>query len=262
MDLGVRGRGYVLVGASRGMGLAVARALASEGANIAIISRADNRAIANGLAAEFSVNAIGISGDATDAESIDRAIGQAVALLGGVRGLLTASAERKYGTLLDAADEDWKSCFESVVMGTVRSCRAVVPHMIKGGGGTIVTMAAYSARCPKPYIMAYAAAKAAVVNITKNLARGYGEHGIRANCVCPGIVETARTRLRLEKLMAQHGISHAAASRMDIRNMKMDVSLQRVGQPQEVAHVIALLLSERAGYTSGATINVDGGTDF
>lgn len=207
------------------------------------------------------MKAIGISGDATDANSIEHAIEQAVVILGGMRGLLTASAERKYGTLLDATDDDWKSCFESVVMGTVRSCRAVVPHMIKGGGGTIVTMAAYSARCPKPYIIAYAAAKAAVVNIT-NFARGYGEHGIRANCVCPGIVETARTRLRLEKLMAQHGVSHAAASRMDVQNMKMDVSLKRVGQPEEVTHVIALLLSERASYTSGATINVDGGTDF
>ena len=152
MDLGVKDQGYIIVGGSKGMGLAVAELLAANGANIAIISRNGADAAAAALASKHGVLATSVRGDATESKSIDQAIAEAVATLGGVVGLVTSNAERRYGGLLDSSDADWLHAFESLVMGTVRCCRAVVPHMIEAGGGSIVTLGAYSVRSPKSFL--------------------------------------------------------------------------------------------------------------
>jgi 3-oxoacyl-[acyl-carrier protein] reductase len=262
MDLGVKDQGYIIVGGSKGMGFEVAKLLAANGAKIAIISRNGAEDAAAALASEHGVFATSVRGDATEATSIDQAIDHAAAALGGVRGLVTTNAERRYGGLLDSSDADWLHAFESLVMGTVRCCRAVIPHLIDAGGGSIVTLGAYSVRSPKSYLFPYASSKASVANITKNIARTYGAQGIRANCVCPGVTETERSKKRLDDLMTERGVSRDEAGVMDIASLGMNVALQRLGRPSEVADLIAFLLSERSAYISGALINIDGGTEF
>ena len=262
MDLGLAGRGYIVVGGSKGMGFDVAKQLAENGANVAIISRTGAEDAANALATEHGVLATSIRGDATDSQSIEQAIHEAVTALSGVRGLVTANAERRYGGLLDATDEDWLHAFESLVMGTVRCCRAVVPHMIDGGGGSIVTLGAYSIRAPKSYLFPYSSSKASIANVTKNIAQTYGEHGIRANCVCPGVIETERAKQRLDDLIAERGVTREEAVALDLANLGMNPALKRLGNATEVAHLIVFLLSEKSAYMTGALINIDGGTDF
>ena len=262
MDLDLKDQGFVIVGGSKGMGLAVAKQMAANGANVAIISRNGADDAAAELAAEHHVLATSIRSDATESDSIDQAIAEAAAALGGVRGLVTSNAERKYGGLLDSSDADWLHAFESLVMGTVRCCRAVIPHLIEGGGGSIVTLGAYSVRSPKSYLFPYASSKASVANITKNIARTYGADGIRANCVCPGVIETERSKKRLDDLMIEQGVDRDEAGVIDIAKLGMNVALQRLGTPGEVADLIAFLLSERSAYISGALINIDGGTEF
>ncbi len=262
MDLGIKDQGYVVVGGSKGMGLEVAKQLASNGASVAIISRSGAEDTAAGLAAEHGVLVTSIRGDATDSKSVDQAIAQAVETLGGVRGLVTANAERRYGGLLDSSDDDWLHAFQSLVMGTVRCCRAVIPHFIEAGGGSIVTLGAYSIRAPKPFLFPYSSSKAAIANITKNIATTYGDQGIRANCVCPGVIETERSKKRLDDLMAEQGVSREEAGTLDIANLGMNVAAQRLGKASEVAELITFLLSERSAYMTGALINIDGGTHF
>ena len=262
MDLGVKDKGYIVVGGSKGMGFEVAKLLAANGAKVAIISRNGAESAAAALASEHGVQVTSVRGDATQSESIDQAITQAVETLGGVHGLVTANAERRYGGLLDSSDADWLHAFESIVMGTVRCCRAVVPHMIDAGGGSIVTLGAYSVRSPKSFLFPYTSSKASVANITKNIARTYGDQGIRANCVCPGVIETERAKKRLDDLMAERGITRDEAGALDLANLGMTVALQRLGKPREVADLITFLLSDRSSYISGALINIDGGTEF
>ena len=262
MDLGEKGKGFIVVGGSKGMGFEVAKLLAASGARIAIISRHGAEDALATLPPDLGKNITSILGDATQAESIDHAISQAVETLGSVHGLVTANAERRYGDLLDSSDADWLHAFESVVMGTVRCCRALIPHMINAGGGSIVTLGAYSARSPKSYLFPYASSKASIVNITKNIARAYGAQGIRANCVCPGVIETERSKKRLDDLVIEHRINRVEAGSLDIANLGMNVALKRLGKPNEVANLITFLLGEKSAYISGALINIDGGTEF
>jgi 3-oxoacyl-[acyl-carrier protein] reductase len=262
MNLGLMDKGFIVVGGSKGMGFEVAKELAANGAKIAIISRNGAENAVATIHSDSGVQVHSILGDATQSQSIGQAIDQAVDILGGVHGLVTTNAERRYGGLLDSSDDDWLHAFESVVMGTVRCCRAALPHMISAGGGSIVTLGAYSVRSPKPYLFPYASSKASVANITKNIAQTYGSHGIRANCVCPGVIETERSRKRLDDLIAEHAIDRDEAGTLDIANLGMKVALQRLGKPSEVGNLIAFLLSEKSAYINGALINIDGGTEF
>jgi 3-oxoacyl-[acyl-carrier protein] reductase len=266
MDLGVRDRLYILVGGSRGMGLEAGRVLAAEGARLAVVSRSEATLAeaTRALAEAGCSDARGYAADATQAGAVEAAIDAAVEAQGPVRGLLvTTGLTDRNGDLFTASDDDWESNFQDVVMGTVRACRAVVPHLKAGGGGTIVTTAAYSVRAAKPFLFPYAALKSAIPNLTKNLAKSFGADGVRANCVCPGAVETDRVDARITAVMADRAVPReAAAAYVMAEEFKMPVALRRPGRAAEVGELMAFLLSERAAYMTGAVINIDGGTDF
>lgn len=267
MDLGVRDRFYIILGGSRGMGYEAARALAADGARLALMSR--TRAQVDTAARTIAENH-GVAVDAyiADAAASDGAlealIADIIAKHGAPRGLLvTSGLTDNNGTLTEMSDDQWEANFQDVLMGHVRACRAVVPAMIAAGGGQIVTTAAYSARAAKGFLFGYAAFKAAIVNFTKNLAKTYGAEGIRANCVCPGAFETDRVTRGIEETMASQGVTRKdAAALLVTETWKMPVAMRRPGLPHEAGELMAFLLSERAAYLTGAIINIDGGTDF
>ena len=265
MDLGLGGNAYVIVGGSKGMGRQAARRLAREGANVAIVGRSESsERVAAELALEFGIRAVGYVADAAAPGNVDQAIAHALADFGRIRGLLATPGSTDHnGTLLEMSDEDWELNFQDVLMSQVRSCRAILPHLIEQGGGTLVTTGAYSTRAPKPFLFAYASLKAALVNFTKNVAKTYGAEGIRANCICPGATETEQLEAqRLEAAKAYGLPVEEALEHLMFEEWKMPVAMRAVGRPEDVADLMVFALSERAGYMTGATINIDGGTDF
>jgi 3-oxoacyl-[acyl-carrier protein] reductase len=266
MDLGVGGQSYVLLGGSRGLGYEAARVLAAEGARLTLISRTAEQveAAAATLAAEFGAETLALTADAMAVGQVDAAIARSIERFGAPRGLLVTSGLTYHnGTILDLDDADWEHNFQDVLMGTVRAVRAALPAMIAAGGGQVVTTGAFSARAAKPFLFPYAALKAAIINFTKNLAKTYGGQGIRANCVCPGAFATVRVNERIDEAMAAQGLSRQAAAGYVMREVfRMPVALDRPGEAREAGELMAFLLSERAGYMTGAIVNIDGGTDF
>jgi NAD(P)-dependent dehydrogenase (short-subunit alcohol dehydrogenase family) len=266
MDLRVAGKSYIVVGGSRGMGWETVRILAAEGAHVAVVCR-DPDAIADQaaeLARDHGTTVRAYSGDVSVPGNIDRTIADIAARQGAPRGLaMTHHAMNTNAPFDQITEADWTMLFQNSLMGAVRTCNAVLPLMAANGGGNVVLVSAYSARAPKPQIVAYAVFKAALVNLTKSLAKTYGPHGIRVNSVAPGAIKTGRYDSRIAALLTENPeMTKGEAEQIVLSRIDMKVALGRYGEPSEAADMIAFLLSERAAYATGLIANVDGGTDF
>lgn len=254
-----------IVGGSAGMGFATAQILVRDGATVAIIGRdgAKAHAKAASLAADGPGRALGFGLDAADPNNLADVIDEAVKQLGGLDGLaVTAGPIKTSGTVLGLDDADWLESFQTQLMTVVRACRAALPALIETRGA-IVTTSAYSVRAQKPILPHYTAMKAAVAGVTKNIAKTYGPQGVRANCIAPGAIATEALDDAQRQAVAKYGgPPDQALDRFMQEAWGMKLALDRVGRPEEVGDLIAFLLSRKAGYLTGALINIDGGTDF
>ena len=200
---------------------------------------------------------IGVPGGA------DALVGEAVAVLGGLDGVAVTTGFFGHLRLEQATDDDWSQAFQDVLMGTVRTVRAALPHLVEGGAGTVVTTSAYSIHAYHPARLPYMVMKTGVASFTKTVAKEYGPQGVRANCVCPGAIETeSLARVRAQLAEARGVPPEGLLEQMMVEEWHMDVALSRPGRPEEVGELMTFLLSPRAGYLTGAVINIDGGTDF
>jgi NAD(P)-dependent dehydrogenase (short-subunit alcohol dehydrogenase family) len=254
---------YVLVGGTGGMGQAAARVLAADGASVVLVGRDSARAqaAAESTEAAGASRAFGIAYDASSPGGAHAAIDAAAELLGGIDGIaVTMGTEGMVP--VESTDEVWTSAFRDVLLATTRSVEAALPHLTQTRG-TVVTTAAYSIRSPEIARLPYASLKAGVAVFTKGIAKTYGKQGIRANCVCPGAIETAPLAALRTQLAEQRGYPiETALERVMVEEWGFDAALGRPGRPEEVGELIAFLLSPRAGYLTGALINIDGGTNF
>jgi NAD(P)-dependent dehydrogenase (short-subunit alcohol dehydrogenase family) len=265
MDLGLKGKPIGIVGGTAGMGFAAAQVLVENGAPVAIIGRDAEKAERKATQLRAAGGIVeALTADATDPDAITRAIDTAAERLGGLYGLaVTAGPVLAHGAFLDFTEADWMAAFQSTFMITVRSCRAAIPHLLHRGGGAIVVTASYSTRGPVPMLVPYIAMKSAVATLAKNLSMEFGKANIRINCVAPGAIATealdGATHLAVQRFGPP---AEAALNRYMKEEWDMDVALGRVGRPIELGELYAFLLSERAAYMTGATINQDGGTHY
>lgn len=266
MDLGFAGSTAVVTGGSKGMGLAIAETLATEGASVAVMARsrgALDAAVAS-LRAAGAPDAVGISVDMADAESIASAFA-AVSERWGRLNCLVHTIGPGDGYFEQMDDTQWDAAFALGTMSAVRSIRASLPLLRSADWARIVTFSAHSIQRQNPRIVAYTASKAALASVTKNLSKSLARDGILVNCVCPGTIVTASFTEQLNDILAADGLD--ATDPWDVmtwidNNFHQPCDLGRAGLPGEVASLTAYLVSRRNGYVTGATVNVDGGSDF
>jgi 3-oxoacyl-[acyl-carrier protein] reductase len=264
VDLGLSGHSYLIVGGTAGMGLASAHALAADGATVAVVGRDAKRADAAVAELEqaHGTTAHALIADVSRPGEAERVVEEAWTALPDLAGVAVLTGLSGHVSL-EADDETWDGAVQDVLMGTVRTVRAAVPHLVARGGGSIVTTAAYSIRSPHADRLPYATLKGAVAVFTKSVARSYGKDGVRANCIAPGVVETeALAAIRTQIAAARDWPVDEALERLMVGEWGLDIALARPARPAEIGDVVAFLLSERASYLTGALLNVDGGTNF
>lgn len=246
-------RCHIIVGGTAGMGKAAAIQLLAGGDKVALIGRDTTRA-------EAAASSLGALGFGSDEGGLQEAMQRAIAALGGLDGLaVTAGPIAVQGDLLTLSDDDWAECFDTQLMTVVRALRVAVPAMTVRGGGSIVTVSAYSIHAPKTVLAHYAAMKAAIGVVTKTIAKAHGKDGIRANCIAPGAIATDSMDAMREAL---GGLDNRGLWQLMRDKYGQKAGLDRIGEPHEVGELIAFLLSDKAAYLTGAMINIDGGTDF
>jgi NAD(P)-dependent dehydrogenase (short-subunit alcohol dehydrogenase family) len=254
MDLGLAGRTAVVTGASRGIGLAIARGLAAHGVHVVAGARTSSAEL-DQLAKEGSVQVLEV--DLADPDGPARLVARAGAgpdiLVNNVGG-----APARTGGFLSITDEDWQASFSINLMAAVRTTRSALPAMLAAGRGSIVTICSVNASLPDPAVLDYSAAKAALAGFCKALSKEVGPRGVRVNTVSPGPVAT-------DLWLGDHGVAQTVsratgAKPEDVESQAARGSVTgRFSRPEEVADLVLLLASDRTANVTGADFRIDGG---
>ena len=240
-------RTALVTGAGGGIGSAISRRLAGEGAHVFVAdaNEAAAKEVADALVGD-GCSAEPLVFDLLDPVASAAAVQQIVEAGGRLDVLVNNAGVNRRGDLLSLTQADWDLSFAVNVDSLFHLCRAVLPHMIESGGGSIVNTASQWGLNPAPGHIAYNVSKAAVVAFTKNLARDYAPHNIRVNAVAPGEVHTPM----LESGLARNGRT--------VADLDALVPFGRIGKPEEVAALVAFLASDEAPYICGSVVEITG----
>jgi NAD(P)-dependent dehydrogenase (short-subunit alcohol dehydrogenase family) len=258
MELGLKGKVAVITGGSVGIGLAVARGLAAEGAHVAIAARGGERARAEAekIVELYGVRALGVACDVATREGADHLIAEVVKAFGGADILINNAGTGSNETVIEAPDEKWQAYWELHVMAAVRLARGIAPLMKQRGGGVIVHTASICAAQPLWYEPIYNVTKAALMMFSKTLATELIKDNIRVNCINPGLILTPDWVKTAKQLTAASGGDWQ--SYLDgVANEHAPI--KRFASPEELANFYVFLCSDRASYSVGSSYFVDGG---
>lgn len=245
----LKNRAAVVTGGATGIGAAICRALARDGANIAIWDR--NTEAARSIADEVSAlgrKAVACTVDVSRKVDIESALRRVRDELGPVSILVNGAAISPEKDFVDITLEDWERVFDINMKGVFMCTQAVVPDMIAAKWGRIINISSSSAQSGAKRMVHYAASKGGVIAFTKALAQELGAFGITVNNVPPSTIYTAGLQAVESRLAG--GIEGYVNSTIPVK---------RVGQPEDVAHAVAFLASEASGYITGLTLSVNGG---
>jgi len=245
MDLGLEGRVALVMGASRGLGRAIAAALAREGVRVAIASRSQERL--EEAVDEIGERAMPFVADASDLERLAGLPGEVAVARGRVEILVTNTGGPPLGGALDHELEEWEVAYRSLVLAPRVLAKAVIPGMRERGWGRIVNVGSSSTREPIPGLNLSNAHRMAAVGFLKTLSREVASDGITVNTVATG-------RFATERLADNAGSLEAAEEAAE-----REVPAGRLGHPEEYGDLVAFLCSERAAYLTGTVIPIDGG---
>jgi 3-oxoacyl-[acyl-carrier protein] reductase len=236
------GKVAFVTGSTRGIGLAIARALHGAGAKVAIVGREQARAAA--VAAELSERSAGFACDVADGAQVEAAIAAAESALGPIDILVNNAGLTRDNILLRLTDADWDAVLDANLKGAFHTTRAVIKGMMKRRAGRIVNITSIVGLTGNKGQANYAASKAGLIGFTKSVAKEYASRGILVNCVAPGFIETDMTAALPDA---------ARASLLE------DIALGRLGRPEDVAGAVLFLASDLAAYVTGQVLVVDGG---
>jgi NAD(P)-dependent dehydrogenase (short-subunit alcohol dehydrogenase family) len=247
-SMSIAGKVVLITGAARGLGFEYARSLGQAGAHVV----AGDIAVCSAAVAAAGGDAFGVTLDVTDAASADAMAERAMQRFGRIDALINNAA--LYGALRGGrfnqiAETDWDAAMAVNVKGIWNCCKAVVPGMRQSGGGSIVNIASLAATYGMPFALHYTTSKAAVIGLTRGLARELGRDSIRVNAVAPSAVMT-------------EGTVEFLGEKLDrgLEVIRGNQSIQRTLEPADLAGTIAWLIGDGSRFVTGQTIAVDGGT--
>ena len=257
MDLGLRGKIAIVTGGSKGIGRATALALAQEGVDVSICARGveDLEDAAAEIRSKSGRNVLPVRADMNKLSDIQNLVSSTVAELGGVDILVNNAVNSVAAPFMELQDEDWMNHINVKVMGYVRCAREAIPHMIQRGGGRIINIGGMAARTAGTLTNSNGVTNSAVSNIAKNLSDQVAKHGILVNCIHPGTTRTPRLAGLLEQRARYNNISIEEAERQAAEG----APIGRLIEPEEIAHLVLFLVSNKANAITGQTIGIEGG---
>jgi 3-oxoacyl-[acyl-carrier protein] reductase len=234
----------VVTGASRGIGLEIARVLASRGASIAMIATKENKELASSLEAEFNVKVVSYACDVSSSEMVESTFKNIIESFGAIDILVNNAGITRDGLLMRMKDEDFDDVLRINLRSVFICTKAVARHMMGRRQGRIINMASINGIRTQAGQANYAASKAGVIGITKSNSMEFAARGITVNAVAPGFIQTDMT---------------AKLNEDTINKFKESIPVKDLGKPADVANLVAFLASDEARYITGQIIGVDGG---
>lgn len=256
MDYEIDGNTALVGASSSGLGKASAKALASEGVNVVINGRDENRLeeAVEDVQAVGAGDTLAVQGDLTDPDDVERLVDRTVEQFGGIDHLVTNAGGPPSGSFMDMTDEEWYDAFDLLVMSVVRLVREAVPYL-REDGGTIVTIASRSVKEAIPSLVLSNSVRMSVVGLEKTLSKELAPT-VQSNAVLPAPHETARQQ-ELIQAAVDRGEYDSYEGGLDAKGDSNP--LDRIGNPMELGDVVAYLSSERSSFLNGIAIPVDGG---
>jgi len=249
--MSLKGRISIVTGGASGIGQAIAQRFAKEGSVVVILDRLEKEGKKTVKEIESQGGkAVAMKVDATEGQQVKNAVGEIVKEWGRIDILINNIGFCEIISFLESDETHWHRMLDCNLMVPLRFCHAVLPHMINQQYGRIVNIGSIAGRQPRPGAVVYSGAKAGVIAITRSLAVAMATHNIRINCVCPGLIATAKAQK-----------DHHENPEYIERIMK-NISLERPGQPEEIAAVVLFLASDESSYIVGQSVNVDGGSSM
>lgn len=234
----------VVTGASRGIGLEIARVLASRGASIAMIATKENKELASSLEAEFNVKVVSYGCDVSSSEMVESTFKNIIESFGAIDILVNNAGITRDGLLMRMKDEDFDDVLRINLRSVFICTKAVARHMMGRRQGRIINMASINGIRTQAGQANYAASKAGVIGITKSNSMEFAARGVTVNAVAPGFIQTDMT---------------AKLNEDTINKFKESIPVKDLGKPADVANLVAFLASDEARYITGQIIGVDGG---
>ncbi len=241
----------IVTGGGSGIGRACCRLFAERGAQVAVVDLNQKRATktADEITRQGG-KARSFPADVTSAQDAEKVVRDVVAAFGGLHALVNNAGILRYGTVVTTSEETWDEVLRVNLTGAFLMSKYALPELVRQGGGAIVNVGSVQSCAAVANSVAYVASKHGMLGLTRSLAVDHGDENIRANCVCPGAIDTP---------MFRWGVSQSARPEETLATDRQMHALNRLGKPEEVAQVVVFLASEEASFVSGAAYYVEGG---